>query len=172
MEQYDIRPEIIAQSVNQAREEVTVDVAIQRQDNRNSTELVEHLHRTGKLTNSIILRALCKGDVTFFEAGLSKLAGIPLRNVNKLVREGEARGFSALFHAASLPPTMLEATEILTRIVLEESDSGTKDNNVLANHLMERIMEAGYDKQVPNMSYFMALIGNVASEATGKPTHH
>ncbi len=47
--------------------------------------LVRQLHQAGRLTPSIILRALCVGDMRFFEAALSILSDVPLVNARTLI---------------------------------------------------------------------------------------
>ncbi len=168
VEKYDVKPSVAKQTVASAREEMTLGMVSKNMSPEGTIDLVNHLFSSGKLSHSIVLRALCRGDIVFFETGMAKLAGIPVSNAKKLVRQGDPRGFSALFHAASMPPTMLEATETLLRIVIEDMEKIKKSSNS-SQHLIERIVDNGYDKKVPNMSYFMALIGNANSE--GAVTH-
>lgn len=163
IEKYDVKPSVAKQTVASAREEMTLGMVSNDVSPEGTTDLVNHLFSSGKLSHSIVLRALCRGDIVFFEAGMAKLAGIPASNAKKLVREGDPRGFSALFHAASMPPTMLEATETLLRIVVEDMET-IKHSPNSSQHLIERIVDNGYDKKVPNMSYFMALIGSASNE--------
>lgn len=162
VEKYGVDPEVIKKTVQESREKVTVDVISGGASKPRTHELVTHLHKTGKLTHSIVLRALCRGDMDFFVTGMAKLAGIPLANAKTLVYHGDSRGFEAIFRAASMPEGMLQASEILMRHVTryqEEHPNGYEERD-LAKNLMSSIVENGYDKEIPNMSYMLALISN------------
>ena len=167
-EKYDLKPSIASRTVASAREEMTLGVVSRNAKAENTNDLVNHLFSSGKLSHSIVLRALCRADLKFFEAGMAKLSGIPVVNARKLIREGDSRAFAALFHAASMPPTMLEATEALLHIIIEDAEAlEREESKTSSSHLIERIVSNGFDKKIPNMSYFMALIGS-----TGTATKH
>jgi uncharacterized protein (DUF2336 family) len=136
-----------------------------RGDTTKVYELVNHLFYNNRLNHSVILRALCHGDLAFFEAGLAKLAGIPLANAKKLLRTGSEYGFQALYRACNLPDTMLEATEILVRLAIEEEKQGSR-SEIYAAHLIQRITESGYDRTVPNMNYILALLNDKSRDTT------
>jgi len=163
--EYNINPLIIKSTTEAAEEKVVLGV-ISRNTNRVGTlELVNQLFKAGKLSHSIVLRALCRADIDFFEAGIAKLAGIPTANARKLIRAGDEKGFSALFEAASMPTTMRKAAEILLKLMIEDEERGElKKGSIYAKHMIERIVKNGYDYSVPNMQYFMALIGNAATQ--------
>ena len=48
-----------------------------------SKMLVEALVRNRRLTPSILLRAICVGDLGFFKAALAKMAGISVLNARR-----------------------------------------------------------------------------------------
>jgi len=65
--------------------------------------LVEHLRVTGQLTTALLLRAVCAGNVDFFEAALAVLAQVPEQRVSSLVRAGRASVLRAVYEKAGLP---------------------------------------------------------------------
>ena len=67
----DLSPETVANLLLQARELAVLGLADSDTD---VAKLVDHLYRNNRLTPSIILRAVCMGDTTFFETALAKLA--------------------------------------------------------------------------------------------------
>ena len=71
--------------------------------------LVEHLRITGQLTTALILRAVCAGNVDFFEAALAALAGVPRQRVSSLVRAGRTSALRAVYARADLPPLAFDA---------------------------------------------------------------
>jgi uncharacterized protein (DUF2336 family) len=71
--------------------------------------LVEHLRVTGQLTTALLLRAVCAGNIAFFETALAVLSGVPDKRVTSLVRSGRAWGLRAVYTKAKLPPLAFEA---------------------------------------------------------------
>jgi uncharacterized protein (DUF2336 family) len=71
--------------------------------------LVEHLRVTGQLTTALLLRALCAGNVRFFETALAVLSGMPEGRVASLVRAGRANALQAVYAKAGLPMVAFEA---------------------------------------------------------------
>ena len=71
--------------------------------------LVEHLRVTGQLTTALLLRAVCAGNVAFFETALGVLARVPLRRIANLVRGGRMSGLRAAYSRAGLPPVAFNA---------------------------------------------------------------
>jgi uncharacterized protein (DUF2336 family) len=71
--------------------------------------LVEHLRVTGQLTTALLLRAVCAGNVEFFEASLAALAHVPQHRIESLVRTGKVSGLRAAYGKAGLPPIAFDA---------------------------------------------------------------
>jgi uncharacterized protein (DUF2336 family) len=71
--------------------------------------LVEHLRVTGQLTTALLLRAVCAGNIAFFETALSVLARVPEARVASLVRAGRLAALRAVYGKAGLPPLAFAA---------------------------------------------------------------
>jgi uncharacterized protein (DUF2336 family) len=71
--------------------------------------LVGHLRLSGRLTAGLILRALLSGNLTFFEAALADLSGVPLERVAGFVHARRSAGFEACYRKAGLPARALPA---------------------------------------------------------------
>lgn len=71
--------------------------------------LVEHLRITGQLTTALLLRALCAGNVAFFETALSVLSGMPQERVSNLVRAGRRGALRAVYGRSGLPMVAFDA---------------------------------------------------------------
>jgi len=88
--------------------------------------LVEHLRITGQLTTALLLRAVCAGNVDFFEAGLAVLARVPQQRVSNLVRAGRATALRAICAKAGLPRLAFDgfsaALDTWRRIAEEENE--------------------------------------------------
>lgn len=163
--QYGVNAFVSERTVRDARESATLAMAQPNPRRSTTLDLVTHLMKTGKLSHSIVLRALCRGDLDFFEASLAQLAGISHINASKLIHRGDRRGFAALFAAANMPSTMLEATETLLRVIAKNPQKQGEPLMAYSRRLIESIVEGAYDKNVPNMRYFMALINSCAVDS-------
>jgi uncharacterized protein (DUF2336 family) len=71
--------------------------------------LVEHLRATEQLTTALLLRAVCAGNIAFFETALAILARVPVERVAALVRGGRVSALRAAYTRAGLPPMAFDA---------------------------------------------------------------
>lgn len=92
----------------EACDRATVAIAAETETEELSA-LVEHLRVTGQLTTSLLLRAVCAGNVAFFETALSSLSGAPPHRISSLVRAGRVSGLRAAYAKAGLPPLAFDA---------------------------------------------------------------
>lgn len=168
---YNINPDAVNNSIKDAKEKVVLGSIVENADEESTVELVEYLHKQGKLTHSIILRALCRADLTFFEAGISKLAGIPRCNATKLIHHGDTKGFEALFHASSMPSTMMQATEALLKIIIKNKKKEGEKPALYSKRIIQEIVSNHYDRDIPNMQYYLALIASCAVESSPAGLH-
>jgi len=72
-----------------------------------------------RLTPQVILRALCLGDLPFFEACLAVMADIPLTNARILVRDSGVLGLKSLLHKANIPIKLLAMFRVALAIARE-----------------------------------------------------
>lgn len=90
-----------------SRERATLHLLDGRSDGPDVFQLVDQLAANNRLTSTIIMRALCMGDLTFFEAALAKRANIPVANAYQLIYDKGGAGLVRLFRHCSLPESML-----------------------------------------------------------------
>jgi len=67
-----------------------------------------HLHGSGRLGLSIILRAQCAGDFDFFAAALSVRSRVASANVAALLADGTGEGLRALLNHAHVPKRLFQ----------------------------------------------------------------
>jgi uncharacterized protein (DUF2336 family) len=137
---HELRPEIAAGLIVQSRERATIGLSTSS-DEGEIEKLVRQLHKYGRLTPSIILRAICMGDILFFEAGLAQLTGLPLVNVRMLIHDSGNLGFKSLYEKAGLPgpffPAMRAAIDVSTETKL---DGEANDRERHSRRMIERIL--------------------------------
>jgi uncharacterized protein (DUF2336 family) len=68
-----------------------------------------HLHKTEKLTPSLILRCLAHGHMAFFEWALSERTGVPHHRIWLMVHDAGPLGLRAIYERAELPARLFPA---------------------------------------------------------------
>ncbi len=122
-------------------------------------KLVEQMHKFGRLTPSLLLTALCRGNLEFFEAVIARLAGIPTRNARMLVEDKGELGFKALYEKSKLPESLRQATRVVLSAVLQvKPEVGASGGRHFANRLVERVLSHTEGREIENLSYIIALI--------------
>ena len=71
--------------------------------------LVDELYEKGRLSPTILLRALCLGDGHLFAVATARLAGVPIENATPLIYDQGQYGFKAIYAKASLPTELFRA---------------------------------------------------------------
>ena len=79
--------------------------------------LVDRLHASGKLTPTLLLRSICVGDLHFFEAGLARLAGVPIENARILLYDRGPLGYRGLYSKTGLPADLFRAFRVAIDVV-------------------------------------------------------
>ncbi|MBM3490517.1 MAG: DUF2336 domain-containing protein [Alphaproteobacteria bacterium] len=92
--------DLTAQLVLESRERAVVGLLDGQPERGDVLELVDRLAKNGRLTISLSLRALCAGDLVFFEAALARLAGVPVVSAFRLLHDGGPVGLKALISQA------------------------------------------------------------------------
>jgi len=135
------------------------DGAIDPDNDEQVEDLVDQLYMGGRLTHSLLIRALCVGSISVFEAGIARLAGVPRVNARILLMDSGILGFQAIYKAASMPEGFTEAVRILLGISLEETDFGFTRRHDFRKRVIDRIYMDGHHRGVENMSYLLSIIG-------------
>lgn len=94
--------------------------------------LVDRLHATAKLTPTLLLRAICVGDLHFFEAGMARMADVPVENARILLYDRGPLGYRGLYSKTGLPSDLFQAFRIAIDVVGEvrKAQSAMGDDGV------------------------------------------
>jgi uncharacterized protein (DUF2336 family) len=126
--------------------------------------LVNQMHVRHRLTDSLILRSLCLGEITFFEASLAKRVNIPLMNARKLLSDATDSGFNSLYRASKLPEHYSEAVRVFLKLAREECRKTHQKKDFFRKNITQQIRQHNYDSSVVHMDTLLAYI--TASQAT------
>lgn len=90
--------------------------------------LVRDMHRHQRLTPSLVLRAVCSGDMAFFVTALAVMACVPVSNAELLVRDPGGRGLLSLYEKAGLPARLLPVVRAAVEVARGTGlDGGERD---------------------------------------------
>ncbi len=128
-------------------------------DDDDVSDLIDQLYMGGRLTHSLLIRALCVGSLTVFEAGIARLAGVPRVNARILLMDGGALGFHAIYRAANMPEGFADAIHELLKISLQETDYGQSKRQDFRRRVIDQVYIKGLHRTVENMEYLLTIIG-------------
>ena len=137
-------------------------------------KLVDHLHANGRLTPSIVLRAVCMGDMDFFVTAMSRLAGVKIENANTLIYDAGKRGFDALYEKAKLPPVFHSAMRAAVDVAAQmEYDGEPNDRERFSRRMMERILtqygDLGVEFEAGDLQYLLAKVNQLPPTFVSHP---
>ncbi len=168
---YHLPSLLVEEAVEDHREEATLrlaQVAAEGQGDVGVESLVHQLFTSGRLTHSIIMRALCRGEFDFFEAAMSRLAGVPRANAHILIYDSGTLGFKAFYEKAKLPSAFYDAAYTILRMGLALNAAGTMSTSEFQSRLVARIQMEGLDYSVENMHYLLSIVISNLGESAPK----
>ncbi len=125
----------------QARERATVTLLKEGSSDAELIQLVRQLNRSQRLSSSLILRALCTGDIKFFEYAMAELSGVPIQNARQLIHDGGKLGLESIHKKAQMPIVLLPAVRACIELVNEtDYDGGSNDRFRFTNKILERVL--------------------------------
>ena len=163
---HELSPAVASDLVLQSRERATVSLLTPGSEIADVERLVEHLHCNGRLTPSLILRALCMGDLSFFEAAIARLAGIPIVNARILIHDRGDLGLKSVYAKAGLPQTMFRAVRVAVDVAREtDYDGNENDRERYSRRMIERILTQYADVGADNLEYLLAKLSQFQEAA-------
>lgn len=123
-----------------ARERATANLIHDDDSGLGFGDLVEQLHENGRLTETLIFRALCLGDVIFFESALAKLANISIGNAYQLIHDRGDLGLKAIFEQCKLSLKFLPVIVVALDVAKEMVSSASDDPIRYKSRMVERIL--------------------------------
>lgn len=135
-------PEGVVRAVMaQSQESATIGLIGPDTEDRDVELLVDHLFGNNRLTPGLVLRALCMGDIAFFEAALARRAGVSLVNARTLVHDAGPYGLEAIYNKAAMPGQFLPGVAAALSVSRETYlDGGERDRERYSRRMIERIL--------------------------------
>jgi len=123
------------------RERATVDLLEQAADVDDIEKFIRHLKKNKRLTPSLIVRAVCTGDVRFFETAMAVLAKIPVKNAQMMIHDNGRLGLRAIFNRTGMPLVYFPIFRVAIDVLAETSYDGLAgDRTRFRRRMIERIL--------------------------------
>lgn len=124
-----------------ARERATVDLVEQAGRSEDLPRFVSQLNLNGRLSHSLIMRALCCGQMPFVEHALAELSGVNHQRVWLMIHDAGPLGLQAVFDRAGLPRKMLPAFKAAVNVFHDTNyDGGRNDRARFRARMIERVL--------------------------------
>ena len=147
--------------VLRSRERATLQVSIGSGE-QELERLVRQMHRNQRLTPLLVLRALCLGDLAFFEAAMAVMAKVPVTNAHILIDDAGPSGLASLYEKAGMPPRLLPAVRVAVDVVRgTEFDGGEHGRERYRSRVITRILTQFEDLPQEDLDYLLDKLGDV-----------
>lgn len=158
---HQVSPKIAADLVLQSRERAVVGLS-GKSSAEELEKLVLQMRDHDRLTPSLVLRALCMGDVAFFEMATAVMAKIPVVNARILIHDAGRLGLKALYERSGMPPSLLPAIRVALDVV-HATPLGGEDNDRERHRarVIERILTQYEDFGSEDLDYLLDKLGDV-----------
>ena len=168
VKRHELPTSLATDLILQSRERATITLSTESSSDE-LEKLVRQLRDNGRLTPSIILRAVCMGDLHFFEAATAELAGVPVMNARALIHDSGGLGLKAVWDKANLPALHFTAARAAIDVAREtEYDGGENDRERYSRRMIERILtqygDLGVDFDSDDLEYLLAKMNELPAD--------
>lgn len=137
---HELSPAIATDILLQSRDVTTITLS-QGSRADELERLVREMHRHDRLTPFLVLRALCLGDMDFFETAMATLADVPVANARTLIHDAGPNGLKSLFEKSRLPARLLPSIRVAIEVVAGvRFDGGAYDLERYRARVITRIL--------------------------------
>ena len=137
---HDLPEDIVSDIIVRAREETTIRISASS-DTDDLQKMISGMNKCNRLTPSIIIRAICMGDIKFFEYSMAELSGLPILNCRALIHDAGELGLKKLYEKSTLPEKYFPIFRAAVDIIAENgyyNDYGDTKN--FSRRTIERIL--------------------------------
>ena len=138
---HELPPQLAIELASGGRERATLDLVEQAGHSSNLERFVQQLQLNGRLTPSMIMRALCLGHMSFVEWAVAELAGIPHSKAWLMLHDAGALGLKTVFERAGLPNGMFLPFRTAISVFHELDYDGLEgDKQRFRSRMIERVL--------------------------------
>lgn len=138
------------------RERAVVDFIDQSWVTKDLKGLVRRIYAEGRLTPSLLIRAICSGQMRFAEQALAIMSGVSVQKAVLMIHDGGPFGLKALCARAGLKETTSKVIHAATIIYRDLEVSGLEYNRANFQELMiERVLTLPFDLSETDQVWFL-----------------
>jgi uncharacterized protein (DUF2336 family) len=154
--------DLAADILIEARERATVGLISKGTSAQDTQALVAQLHARGRLSPSLVLRALCLGDLRFVEDAMAEIAGISAEKAALLIHDGGPLGLKALYKRCRFPEQIYAAFRVAVDTAHETKfDGSPQDRERFASQVIERILTKYRELEAADLDYLLAKLNKL-----------
>lgn len=158
-------PKVAADIVLRCREQEVLHLSLGSAD-QELGRMVAQMHHNGRLTPTLMLRALCTGDIAFFEAAMAVKGNVPIANAQTLIHEPSRRGLAALYRKATMPASLFNAVRTAVDVVDETGfDGNERDLERFRARVITRVLTMAGPVDDADADYLIDKLGDVLTQA-------
>jgi uncharacterized protein (DUF2336 family) len=158
-EKYQLTDAQMTGDATSARDDVLLYLLANHVDEEEMHTLIVRMEAEQRLTSSLIMTALCRGQLAFFTIAMATVAGVSVESTKRLLADKGDLGFRGIYEKSGFPESMLRASYLVLRGAQQlEHDAEVPGSRMYANRLVERVMREVGDENVQHLPYFIALI--------------
>ncbi|WP_293904328.1 DUF2336 domain-containing protein [Phenylobacterium sp.] len=166
LKRHSISVEVALEIAVGGAERATVDIVDQAGRSADIRGLVNHLHGEGRLTASLMLRALAHGHMTFFEWSVAQLAGVPHHRTWLMIHDAGPLGLRAIYERAGLPARLFPAFRAAVDTFHSmEFDGEPRDRERFQERMLQRFLTQPEAVAREDIDYLLDRMGQVADAA-------
>ena len=140
---HSLKPETAIELAAAARERATVDLVEQAAVTSDMGEFVRHLARNRRLTPSLLMRAIGRGQMPFFEHAIAELAGVAHQRTWLMIHDAGPLGLRAIYDRAGLPSRLFAAFRAGVDAYRSlQFDGGHRDRKRFQERMIQRFLTA------------------------------
>lgn len=163
---HELTADSISDLILQSREKATLGLMDGKNHAEDSRRLIIHLYQNNRLTPTIMLRALCMGDMDFFEGSVAVRARTPLSNAREMIHGRDRQQISSLLEKAELPKRLQPAFKAAIDVADDtDYDGGRNDQERFRRRMIERIITNFEDPDTAmgdeNIEYLLAQLTQI-----------
>lgn len=138
---HELPPQLAIEIATGARERATLDLVEQAGVSTDPGRFAQQLHMNGRLTPSLLMRAICLGYMPFVEHAMAELAGVPRAKAWLMIHDAGVLGLKTIFERAGLPSSMFAAFRMAIEVYhMSEMDGAPSDRKRHRRLLIERVL--------------------------------
>jgi uncharacterized protein (DUF2336 family) len=157
-------PQLAIELASGARERATIDLIDQAALQSDIGRFVEQINLQGRLTPSLMMRAICRGHIDFVEHALAELAGVPHARMWLLVHDAGPLGLKNAFERAGLPqrlfPPFRAAIDVYHQIQRERDHLSDRDR--FRALMMERVLTLFQSVPRDDLDYLLEKLDGIS----------